>query len=563
MEQTSRNDSEPHLMSPETPKPGVKPSPSALGEGRREQAGKQSALAQNSGGVRVDSASGSKVRVSWEGSGGGKQESQGRAQAGCASKAGSVAGEVGVPHSTVDLHYFKRCKEGRGDTYSVRRGEAKDTGMAQATEIITPEQVRQLQITLYRKAKAQPKYRFWSLYGELLRPDVLESALDAQIRNDGGAGVDGESLAGVRSKRRGWLEQLREELRTKSYRPSPVLRVMIPKRSGGQRPLGIPTVKDRVVQTALYMVLMPIWEADFDPRSYGFRPKRRAHQAIDGICQAVYQGYTEIIDADLSNYFGTIPHRALMRMVARRVSDGSVLRLIKSWLRAPIVEEDKDGNRRVSPNRCGTPQGGVISPLLANIYLNPLDHGINEKCVGQARMFRYADDLVVACRPGLGGQVRGRTERWLEAKGLKLNETKTRVVDIREEGINFLGFNLTWRQSIRGRKYLHVEPSQGSRTALRDHLRGIMNHWTLWRPIDEVVQETNRVLRGWSGYFHFRNSTAVMGNLQRYSRDRLRRWLWRKHACKGGLWTRYPNQRLHTHYGLYALPTTAAWKAAR
>jgi RNA-directed DNA polymerase len=563
MEQTSRNDSEPHLMSPETPKSGDQPSPSALGEGRREQAGKQSALAQNSGGVRVDSASGSKVRVSWEGSGGGKQESQGPVQAGCASKAGPVAGEVGVPHSTVDLHYFKRCKEGRGDTYSVRRGEAKDTGMAQATEIITPDQVRELQIALYRKAKAQPKYRFWSLYGELLRLDVLESALDAQIRNDGGAGVDGESLAGVKSKRRGWLEQLREELRTKSYRPSPVLRVMIPKRSGGQRPLGIPTVKDRVVQTALYMVLMPIWEADFDPRSYGFRPKRRAHQAIDGICQAVNQGYTEIIDADLSNYFGTIPHRALMKMVARRVSDGSVLKLINSWLRAPIVEEDKDGKRRVSPNRCGTPQGGVISPLLANIYLNPLDHGVNEKCVGQARMFRYADDVVIACRPGRGGAVRERTERWLEAKGLKLNESKTRVVDIREEGINFLGFNLTWRQSHRGRKYLHVEPSQGSRMALRDNLRGIMNHWTLWRPIAEVVQETNRVLRGWSGYFHFRNSTAVMSNLQRYSRDRLRRWLWRKHACKGGLWTRYPNERLHAHYELYALPTTAAWKAAR
>ena len=193
--------------------------------------------------------------------------------------------------------------------------------MAQETEIVTPEKVRQLQITLYRKAKAQPKYRFWSLYGELLRLDVLESALDAQIRNNGGVGVDGESLARVESERRGWLEQLREELRTKSYRPSPVLRVMIPKRSGGQRPLGIPTVKDRVVQTALYMVLMPIWEADFDPRSYGFRPKRRAHQAIDGICQAVHQGYAEIIDADLSNYFGTIPHRALMKMVARRVQN--------------------------------------------------------------------------------------------------------------------------------------------------------------------------------------------------------------------------------------------------
>jgi len=435
--------------------------------------------------------------------------------------------------------------------------------MARETEILTPEKVRQLQITLYRKAKAQPKYRFWSLYGELLRLDVLACALDAQLRNDGEAGVDGESLAMVASKRQRWLEQLQEELRTKSYRPSPVLRVMIPKRSGGQRPLGIPTVKDRVVQTALYLVLMPIWEADFHPQSYGFRPKRRAHQAIDGISQAVHQGYAEIIDADLSNYFGTIPHRALMKMVTRRVSDGSVLRLIKNWLRAPVVERDKDSRQRVLPNRCGTPQGGVISPLLANIYLNPLDHGVNEKCVGQARMFRYADDFVIACRRGRSGEVRERTKRWLEAKGLKLNEAKTRVVDIHQAGINFLGFNLTWRQSRKGKSYLHVEPNQGSRTALRDNLRGILNHWTHWRPIPEVVKETNQVLRGWAGYFHFRNSTSVMGNLKRYSQDRFRRWLWRKHACKGGLWSRYPDEKLHTHYGLYALPTTAAWKATR
>src|SRR5438876_8209935 len=198
MEQTGRNESEPHQMSLETSGTGAKPNPSSLGEGRREQAGQQSAPVQTSGGVRVDSTSGSKTRVSWEDSGDGDKKSQETAQAGCASKAGSVAGEVGVPHSTVDLHYFKKCKEGRGDTYSMRRGEAKDAGMAQPTEIITPEKVRQLQITLYRKAKAQPKYRFWSLYGELLRMDVLASALEAQLRNDGGAGVDGESLDSVR-----------------------------------------------------------------------------------------------------------------------------------------------------------------------------------------------------------------------------------------------------------------------------------------------------------------------------------------------------------------------------
>ena len=177
--------------------------------------------------------------------------------------------------------------------------------MAGTTRIVTPPKVRELQITLYRKAKSKPKYRFWSLYGDLLRRDVLETALEIQTRNNGEAGVDGETLESINTDlqtRQQWLDRLQEELKAKRYRPSPVRRVMIPKRSGGERPLGIPTVKDRVVQTALYLVLMPIWEADFHSQSYGFRPKRRAHQAIDGICQAVHQGYVEIIDADLSNY---------------------------------------------------------------------------------------------------------------------------------------------------------------------------------------------------------------------------------------------------------------------
>ena len=493
-------------------------------------------------------------------------KSQPSAQAGQTSKAGGVAGEVGVPHSSVDLHYFKRCKEPRGDTYSTRRSEAKDAGMAGATQIITPNKVRELQIALYRKAKASPKYRFWSLYGELLRHDVLATALEVQIRNDGAAGVDGETLDSINvnpEKRQQWLDRLGEELRTKHYRPSPVRRVMIPKNSGGLRPLGIPTVKDRVVQSALCLLLMPIWEADFHPHSYGFRPKRRAHQAIDAIVQGVHQGYTEIIDADLTKYFDTIPHRELMRMVAKRVSDGSILRLIKSWLRAPVVEEDKDGTRRVLPNHCGTPQGGVISPLLANLYLNPLDHGVNQKCMGKARMVRYADDFVIVCRPGQAQEVLERTTRWLSAKGLKLNESKTRLVDIRREGINFLGFNLTRRKSLQHHPYLHVEPSQKSRQALREHLGEILNHWTLWKPIGAVVKEANQVLRGWAGYFHYRNSTSVMGGMKRYSRERLRRWIWRKHDCKRGLWNSCPDEQLHTHYGLYALPTTAAWKAAR
>jgi len=448
----------------------------------------------------------------------------------------------------------------------MRGSEAKATEMAGATRIKTPNKVRQLQIALYRKAKAEPKYRFWSLYGELLRPDLLRAAFETQLENGGGAGVDGEELATINGSpavREQWLNRLQEELRTKTYRPSPVRRVMIPKSGGGQRPLGIPTVKDRVVQTAAYLVLMPIWEADFHPQSYGFRPKRRAHDAIEQLQLAAQQGYVEIIDADLSKYFDTIPHRGLMQAIAKRVSDGSMLRLIKSWLRAPVVEEDKEGRRRVIPNRCGTPQGGVISPLLANLYLNPLDHGANEQTGKQAQMVRYADDFVIACRPGQAKGLMARLKTWLNAKGLKLNEAKTRVVEIYHEGINFLGFNLTWRKSLRGRGYLHVQPSQKSRKALRAKLGGIFNHWTHWRPIKEVVKEANEVLRGWAGYFHFGNSGSVMNRMNHYSQNRLRRWLWRKQSCRRSLWEHFPIAQLHQRYGLYELPTTAKWKAAR
>ena len=561
-------------MSLDKHRTGDKPSCCTIGEGRREEAGQQSLPSQRSGGVGVDGTFVSSVKVSWENSGGGPQ-AQPRAQAGRTSQAGGAAGEVGVPHSNVDLLALDAaCRQElrdtarenmrRGDTCSMRRGEVKDAGMAGATRIETPDKVRQLQIALYRKAKAEPRYRFWSLYGELLRQDVLDTALAAQRHNGGQAGVDGQTLASIHAdpaRRQQWLDRLQKELRTQSYRPSPVRRVMIPKKGGGERPLGIPTVKDRVVQTAVAMLLMPIWEADFHPRSYGFRPKRRAHQAIEAINHAVRQGYGEIIDADLSKYFDTIPHRELMKAVARRVRDGSVLRLIKSWLRAPVAEEGKDGTKRVTPNRRGTPQGGVISPLLANLYLNPLDHGVNEKTSGQARMVRYADDFVIACRAGKSQEVVRRLKKWLTAKGLTLNEAKTRLVNIREQGINFLGFNLTWRRSRRGRGYLHVEPNQKSRRALREKLGDILNHRTLWRPVKEVMEEVNRVLRGWAGYFHYGNSTSVMGRMGQHSRNRLRRWLWRKHACRRALWSHYTDTRLQQHYGLYELPITAAWKA--
>lgn len=290
----------------------------------------------------------------------------------------------------------------------------------------TPEKVRKLQITLYRKAQSSPGYRFWSLYGEVQRADVLQEAWRRVKANAGAAGVDGlciEEIAATAESEATFLGALQEQLHRKTYRPAPVRRVLIPKASGGMRKLGIPTVRDRVVQMAVYLVLMPIFEADFHPRSFGFRPGRGAHDAVKEIQQALYQGKTEVVDADLAQYFDTIPHRKLRRQVARRVSDGAILKLIKAWLRAPILEEEEGGGRRMKANPCGTPQGGVISPLLANIYLHPLDEGVNG-CQQKPWMVRYADDLVILCRPGEGKALKERLARWLHSRGLALNEQK-------------------------------------------------------------------------------------------------------------------------------------------
>ena len=424
--------------------------------------------------------------------------------------------------------------------------------------IATPEKLRHLQDTLYRKAKAEPEYRFWSLYAELTRRDLLEHALRLVVRNGGAPGVDGESLSHITvtpETQARWLDALQQEMQTKAYRPAPVRRVYIPKSNGGKRPLGIPTVKDRVVQMAALQVLGPIFEADFHPRSYGFRPGRNAHQALDQIVDALRSGRLEVVDADLSKYFDTIPHDRLMKLVARRTSDGSMLHLIRQWLDAPVVEES--GN--TLPNRQGVPQGGVISPLLANLYLNALDWAVNDPAErGQPVLVRYADDFVILCATGQGEALRQRLTRWLAARGLQLNEEKTRLVDS-HQGFDFLGFRLRRQKACRsGKWYVQVEASPRSQQRLPEAVRVKLNHWTLGQRIPEVMTGLNRLLRGWSGYFHYRHSSRVMGKLNWQVRERVRRWLWRKHGQKRGLWSGYPDERLQAQYGLWSLPERVA-----
>jgi group II intron reverse transcriptase/maturase len=496
------------------------------------------------------------------------------AQAGSPGEAAGVGLEVGGVHSNDDLRwldlwtlnpetraYLKAARRDAACSQAQQRREGAGDG---SQEITTPEKLRKLQRALYRKAKAQPDYRFWSLYSELTRMDLLEYALQLVQRNGGAPGVDGQSIESITATpetRQQWLEQLQRELQTKTYRPSPVRRVYIPKPDGNQRPLGIPTVKDRVVQMVALLVLAPIFEADFHPNSFGFRPQRRAQQALDAIIQALRQGKLEVVDADLSKYFDTIPHKRLLKLAARRLSDGSILHLLGQWLYAPIVEEQDSGKQRVLPNRQGVPQGGVISPLLANLYLNALDWAVNSpQEPGRPMLVRYADDFVILCTPGQGAELVRRLRRWLQARGLKLNEEKTHLVHSRQ-GFNFLGFTVRWQRSCKSRRwYAHIEPSAKSRQRLKDKVREQLNHWTQHRRIPEAVDDLNKLLRGWCGYFHYRQSTRVFGKTQGWVQDRLRRWLWRKHDCTKALWSDYPNELLHGRYGLWRMPMHVSWK---
>jgi len=302
----------------------------------------------------------------------------------------------------------------------------------------TPEKIRTFQRKLYLKAKAEPDFRFYLLYDKIHRVDILLHAYRLAKANGGSAGVDGMTFAQVESEGVDeWLSGIREVLRAKAYRPQPVLRVMIPKPGGGWRPLGIPTIRDRVIQTAAKLVLEPIFEADLEPNAYGYRPKRSALDAIRTVHELLCKGYTDVVDADLSKYFDTIPHNELMQCVARRIVDRHVLRLIKLWLKAPVENRDKDGRGRMSGGRKskkGTPQGGVVSPLLANLYMNRFlkfwkAKGCNDAFI--AHVVSYADDFVILSR----GRGRGRAEEalhWtsevMNRRGLKLNQDKTVVL---------------------------------------------------------------------------------------------------------------------------------------
>ncbi|MEM7697539.1 MAG: group II intron reverse transcriptase/maturase [Verrucomicrobiota bacterium] len=409
---------------------------------------------------------------------------------------------------------------------------------------LLPDKVQVLRSKLSRKAKAEPKFRFYALYDRIYRKDVLEAAWKHVGRKGKAPGIDGVKAEDVLASENGVREltsELHEELRTKRYRPAPIKRVYIPKADGSMRPLGIPTLRDRVVQMAVVLILEPIFEADFLDSSHGFRPGRRAHDALDQIRKELRAGRNSVYDANLKSYFDTIPHDRLLACVRMRVADRSVLKLIERWLACPVIEcaedSDKPGPPRAS--RSGTPQGGVISPLLANLYLHWLDkrfhHADGPGSWANARIVRYADDFVVLAR-----YQSGQIERWLEETledwmGLTINREKSRVVEVgRGEALSFLGFTMRYDRCLheKGRKYLNVVPSKKSLQKARDAIFAKTGPKKCYKPTPEVVADLNRYLRGWEGYFDYGYPRKAFRDLGYYARSRMVRHLNRRSQRK-------------------------------
>ncbi len=425
----------------------------------------------------------------------------------------------------------------------------------------TPEKVQKLQDGLHAKAKESSDFRFYSLYDKVYRKDVLEFAYRRCRQNGGSAGVDGESFEDIEAYGlERWLEERTEELRSKTYRPQAVLRVMISKPDGRQRPLGIPTVRDRVLQTAVVLVLEPIFEADLQPEQYAYRPGRSALGAVKAVHGLLTAGYTEVVDADLKGYFDEIPHVELMKSVSRRVSDGALLHLIKMWLQAPVEEIDSRARKhRTTPGKDkgrGIPQGAPISPLLANLYMRRFVLGWkvlgHERRLG-AKVVNFADDLRICCR-GTGEEAMATLCRMMQQLKLPVNEAKTRLVRVPDESVHFLGYTIGRCYSHKtGRAYIGTRPSKQSVKRVCRQVSELTRRRWGFIEASEEVNRINRILVGWSNYFCLGPVSRAYGNVDLHVRYRLRTWLRRKHKVQGRGTTRFPFTYLYEELGLVRL----------
>lgn len=404
--------------------------------------------------------------------------------------------------------------------------------------LTTPEKIETLQRKLYAKAKAEPGFRFYLLYDKVYRADILAHAYALAEANKGASGVDGVTFETIEAAGVGeWLAALAEELREKTYRPQPVRRVLIPKPGGGERPLGIPTIRDRVVQTAAKLVLEPVFEADLDPEAYGYRPGRSAIDAVRRVHGHLKAGYTDVVDADLSKYFDTIPHDELLQCVARRISDKHVLALIKMWLKTPVEERTGTGGKRLTGgkgSKRGTPQGGVISPLLANIYMNRFLKYWRQNGLGQrlrAHVVVYADDLVILSRRQ-AGKAHEVLKDVMTRIGLTVNETKTKLREATTERFDFLGYTFGpyWDRRT-GKRYLGAGPSSKSRQRLKAKVHALTVPGNV-RPWPEARDQLNTMLSGWQAYFGYGTLSRAYSDVNWYVANRVRHFLRRRHKVR-------------------------------
>ena len=436
-----------------------------------------------------------------------------------------------------------------------------------------PAKVQKLQTTLHAKAKESPGYRFYRLYDKVYRRDILEFAYQRCRSNDGAPGVDGQTFEAIEAYGRDrWLDELTTEVKDRTYRPSPVRRVLIPKPDGKQRPLGIATIRDRVVQMAVVLVLEPIFEADLPPEQYAYRAGRSALDAVRKVHGHVNMGHKDVVDADLSGYFDTIPHAELLKSLSRRISDRHLLGLIKMWLVAPVEETDDRGRtRRTTRNKDegrGSPQGSPLSPLLANIYMRRFILGW--KVLGHeqrldAHIVNYADDFVICCR-GAADEAMAAMRGMMSKLRLTVNEQQTRLCRVPEDTFDFLGYTIGRCWSPRtGKSYIGTRPSAKKIARLKREISDQTSRRWFWTDVEDRVARLNRMLLGWSNYFCLGPVSAAYRAVDRHARHRLRQWLRRKHKLKSRGTSRFPDQYLHDVLGLVRLsdrPKSFPWANA-